>query len=206
MVSCERPMPTDTTKRIDGYRIEGKVTDRFKRPVASVEVRLVYYFNFVDTEPPPSRGIVVVQNSTLVTVRVFSLADQPLWTLFQRNVAAGDFEYLWDGKDGLGNIVPSGIYKVKYIVGSADTANTYTLAITGGKVATSNSEGVYQIDQERLPVGFAPVPLYLDNGTFDANYQVDSRVRLEFVFEGFLFPFVFDLEKNVVTDGSVSLN
>lgn len=205
-IGCERPLPIETTNRIEGYRIEGQVTDRFKRSLLGVEVRLFYYFEYLDSSPPPIRGIHVAQNQTLVTVQLFSATNQPLGTLFQQNVPTGDFEYLWSGKNGAGDPVISGIYYVKYILGTSDTVKTYLVAVSGGNVTTTNDSGQYQIPQERLPIGFAPVPLYFEDGSFDANYRIGSRVRLEFFWQGFSFPFVFDLERNVATNGSVSLN
>jgi hypothetical protein len=205
-LSCERPLPTETAKRIVGYRIEGQVTDHFKRTLPEVEVRMFYYFEYANSSTPPHRGIHVSQNLALVTVQLYSANNQLLGILFQQNVPVGDFEYLWTGRNGSGDLVASGVYYVKYILGSADTVNTYVVGVSGGRVATTDADGKYQIPQERLPIGFAPVPVYFDDGSFDANYRIGSRVRLEFLWQGYTFPFLFDVEMNAVTNGTVSLN
>lgn len=45
-----------------------------------------------------------------VTLRLFSISGRLVRTLVDRSLAAGSHEYLWDGRDAEGGVLPSGVY------------------------------------------------------------------------------------------------
>jgi hypothetical protein len=63
---------------------------------------------------------------SLVTLTIYDLRGRTVRTLVRGQVAAGFQRAQWDGKDNLGNSLPSGMYLVKLFARSEKKNKTYT--------------------------------------------------------------------------------
>ena len=61
MWGCERELPFESSlgQSINGYRVEGYVTDRLGVPLKNVRIALWYDFNPIDDQTPPVRDFLV---------------------------------------------------------------------------------------------------------------------------------------------------
>lgn len=178
--SCDRPtlIESDFLPAV-GYQIEGRIFDRLGVPMEGVEIYPYYDFVYASSDTAPVRQYEVKDSLTLVTVRVLSSEDSVV-----RELASGFFQpgYLlvdWDRKDDAGTDVPSGAYRVCYIVGG-DIELSYGVLVEGTLTARTDSTGTFRLWNRHLPMGFTPVPLYSHDSTlFYGTYSVGSEVVLE---------------------------
>lgn len=181
MIGCERDVPfmVPPPEPINGYQIEGYVTDRLGIPVKDLQVALWYEFDYVDGNPP-NRTLYVDNSNATSLVRVFDANKNVKKVLFQGRAPLGILDVSWDKKDSLGQPVPTGIYTVDFRQGGV-LKNSYTTVVNGNVTVVTDSLGHYTITNDQLPVGFYPVPLYSnDDSNFLGNFQVSSYVVLEF--------------------------
>jgi hypothetical protein len=180
-VGCEREVPfvVPPPVPINGYQIEGYVTDRLGIPVKNLPIALWYEFDYLDGNPPNRLFYVDNSNETSL-VRVIDAKKNVKRVLFQGRAPLGPLDVSWDKKDSLGQPVPTGIYTVDFRQGGVPK-NSYTRVVNGNVTVVTDSLGHYTITNDQLPVGFYPVPLYgNDDSSFLGNFQVSSYVVLEF--------------------------
>jgi len=56
------------------------------------------------------RELLVLDTSQNVTIAVYNILGQKIKTLLSQRQTAGEYRVVWDGKDGSGQEVSSGIY------------------------------------------------------------------------------------------------
>ncbi len=184
---CEREVPSfeDRTDQpeIDGYMIMGKLSDQFGNSLRDVPVVLYYDYIFVDANPPPSKTYQVTDGSKPVLVRVASRSGVPFRILFNDTVSPGPLTVEWDEKDAAGNLVPSGVYHVQYVVENV-VRMSYPVTVTGRVTAVTDSLGRFTIGNENLPIGFYPVPKSASDGSrYLGNHRIVPFVTLQFLLE-----------------------
>jgi hypothetical protein len=183
LAGCERDLPymgSAVDEPINGYRLEGYVTDKLGIPIRGLQIALWYDFEYVDSNNPPVRQFNVDDSTKIARVAVFDTNHRLYRVLFQGKAPFGVLDYLWDLKDSTGVPAPTGIYKVDFSMNGA-TRSSFTQVVNGTVTVVTDSLGHYLIPNELLPVGFYPAPLYSANrSTFLGNFQVSSFVNLEF--------------------------
>lgn len=181
LIGCERDLPFTVPPPvpINGYQVEGYVTDRLGIPVKNLPIALWYEFDYVDGNPP-NRIFYVDNSNATCLVRVLDIQKNVLRVLYQGRAPLGVLDVSWDQKDSLGQLVPTGIYTVDFREAGVPK-NSYTTIVNGNITAVTDSLGHYTIPNDRLPVGFYPAPLYSNDDTnFLGNFQVSSYIVVEF--------------------------
>ena len=181
MVGCERDLPfvVPPPVPINGYQLEGYVTDRLGIPVKNLPIALWYEFDYIDGNPP-NRTFYVDNSNATCLVRVLDANKKVKRVLFQGKAPLGTLDIPWDRKDSLGQPVPTGIYTVDFREGGV-LKNFYTTIVNGNVTVVTDSLGHYTITNDQLQVGFYPAPLYSNDDTdFLGNFQISSYVVLEF--------------------------
>lgn len=182
---CEREIPVDTSGReVDGYLIEGSVTNRFGTPLAHVDVKVDYDLILIDQNDPAPRYYEITASSEFVTVVVQEERGATVRTLAANVFQRGRIEFSWDKRIPGGEIAPSGVYHVRYLVGGR-VRHSYPVLVLNSVTARTNSEGSFVIPDARLPIGYEPIPLYgTGSSFFYGNHRIGSRVFLGFVAGG----------------------
>lgn len=178
---CERDLPYEAPPEepINGYRLEGFVTDRLGIPVRGLRIALWYDFDLVDNNPPPSQEFFVDDSTKIVRVQVLDMGKRTRRVLFEGRVRVGYLSFDWDLKDSLGNPVPSGIYTIDFSMNGV-SRKSYPVIVNGAVTSVTDSLGHYIISNGYLPVGYSPIPLYGSDGTkFLGNYRITQFVILE---------------------------
>lgn len=178
LTGCRDHNPLDARIAIDGYRIVGTVMDGLNSPIAGVQIRLYYGMDFVSGSPVPERAYTLQSPPEEVEIRVFDNAGNQVRMLFADTVSAPNIFVSWDKQNDAAVPVPSGVYEVRYI-SSGTVRHTYTVLVDGNISATTNTEGVFVIPQELLPIGLHPVPVYSGNDSFLGNFAIQNLVRLQ---------------------------
>jgi len=179
---CERELPFESTvtQSISGYRVEGYVTDRLGMPLKDVRVGLWYDFNPIDDSTLPSRDFLVNDSTKPAVVRVLDIQQRMVKVLFDGRAPVGNLELRWSNTDSGGKQVPSGVYKMEFLLGGV-LRNSYTIIVNGAVSAVTDSLGHYVIPNENLPVDYSPAPLYASTGErFLGNYRITPFIVLEF--------------------------
>jgi hypothetical protein len=178
---CERELPFEAPaeKPISGYQIEGYVTDHLGNPLKSVRVALWYDYEFVDTLRPPPSSFYVDDATKIARIRVLNRSQIVVAVVFEGLAPAGFMDLEWNKRDAFGNPVPSGVYTVEFSLGGV-SRTSYSVVVDGAVTAVTDSLGHYVIQNERLPVGFYPVPRYSSlDSHFLGNYRITPLVVLE---------------------------
>ncbi len=179
---CERDLPfvVPPPEPINGYQLEGYVTDKLGIPIKNLPIALWLQFDYVDGNPP-SRTITVDNSSVVSLVRVLNQKSRVMKVLYQSKAPLGTLDLTWDQKDSLGNPAPTGIYTVEFREGGL-FKSSYITVVNGNISAVTDSLGHYTITNDLLPIGYYPAPLYSnDETTFIGNFQVSTDVVLEFI-------------------------
>jgi len=197
-VGCKREIPVGPGPAVTGYEIQGRVVDQLSNPVPFVEIRLSYSYDFLDSNPAPSKSYTVTDSTAQTTAAVYSLDNGLVKVLFQGRRPVGLFTATWDSTDANGNIVPSGIYRITYLVNNV-VEYYYYMVIDGTKVAATDAQGEFTILPSRLPIGFNPIPVY-QNDTYQGDYQIDNYVALDFLVHGSVIERDVQVAENEVTE------
>ncbi len=184
-LSCERELlPLDPSLIISGYEIRGTVSDRFGNPIYGVDVTIDYTLEWVDNGPEPTRVYQVPSPGELITVVVAGRDGRSVLVESLGMQAPGPFSYVWNGRDGSGQLGLPGVYEVRYQT-AAGVRLTYPVLLSGTRVATTDSLGRFTIRDRELPIGFYPVPEYSSSGAvYYGNLRVTNEVILGFAIEG----------------------
>ena len=180
LASCDRPTAVEfETRPASGYQIEGRILDRLGVPMEGVEVYPYYDLVYASSDTAPAREYEIKDTLTQVTVRVLSSEDSVVRELGSGTYAPGFLLVTWDRKDSSGNDVPSGAYRVCYIVDGL-IVWSYGVLVEGTLTARTDASGAFTLWNRHLPLGFTPVPLYSrDSTVFYGTYSVGSAVILE---------------------------
>jgi len=164
---CDREIPILESFGINGYEVQGTLTDQIGNPVPNASVYLDYTADLIDSGAVTTRRYLVQDPTVLVQAVVTNWSNQVIRVLTPRQYVNGWYEQIWDGKDSAGAVPPSGIYSVVYLV--ADTARfSYNQLVSGGQVASTDAHGFYTIPMENLPIDSSSVPLF---SSYDSTYQ-----------------------------------
>ncbi len=185
LLGCEREIPIDPSSReVEGYLIEGYVTNRFGTPLGHVDIKLDYDLILVDQNDPAPRYYEVTSSSEFVSVIVQEEKGGFVRTLAANTFPRGRIEYAWDQKLVGGDPAPSGIYHVRYMV-NGQQRHSYPVLVTDVVTARTNAGGFFVISDRRLPIGYQPIPVFGTNDSFFyGNHRIGSRVFLGFVVGG----------------------
>ena len=189
LMGCEREIPslvdrTDDDGEIQGYMIMGKLSDRIGNPLKEIAVSVIYDYIFVDDHAPPIKTYQVEQGSDTVVVQVVDRKGFPLRVLFRDQISSGPLTVEWDRKDAAGNIAPSSVYHVQYLIRN-EVRHSYPVTISGTVVTYSDSLGQFTIPDDNLPIDFYPVPLSSSDGSrYLGNHRIIPYVTLRFTAEG----------------------
>lgn len=207
LVGCEREIPIDPSSReVEGYLIEGYVTNRFGIPFAHVDIKLNYDLILVNQHNPTPRSYVVTNSQEYINVIVQDARGGLVRTLAARSFPIGRIEYTWDQKLPAGEFAPSGLYHVRYVV-DGHTRHSYPVLVTNTVTARTNAEGFFTIPDARLPIGFEPVPVYgSNNSVFYGNHRIGARIFLGFLIGGTTRTYAVHPTKNRVTRFDVMIN
>ncbi|MBN1351574.1 T9SS type A sorting domain-containing protein [candidate division KSB1 bacterium] len=89
------------------YEAQTAVT---KEEISPVSQQFILYDNY----PNPFNAQTIIEyqlpHAGGVKLMVYNLLGQEIKTIIDRNLEAGRFNLIWDGKDNLGQVVPSGVY------------------------------------------------------------------------------------------------
>lgn len=199
---CERQIPVVPVQQapITGYQIEGTMTDGLKRPLVGVSMRMYYDPTYVGSDSVPNRSYTPQAASEFVLVRVYNSGGLFVKLLFQGTISDTAITVLWDGRDAGGGPAPSGLYSVRYSVGSVVRAS-YPFIVDGNVTAVTDTAGFYTIGNINLPIG-SIVPYY--NGTtFLGWYRIDPSVFLEVQAPSLSRTYHIALDVNVITEFSL---
>jgi hypothetical protein len=182
VIGCERDLPymAQADQTIDGYQVEGYVTDKLGIPIKGLKIALWYDLDYIDSDAPPPRVFLVDDTTKIARVVVLDQQTRLKRVLFQGRARKGELDVDFDLRDSTGTLLPTGIYTVSFSMGGV-TKGSYTQVINGAVTAVTDSLGHYTIPNDFLPVGFYPAPVFTGDGaTFTGNYQVSSFIILEF--------------------------
>jgi len=182
VTGCERDLPymVPAVQPINGYQLEGYVTDRLGIPVKGLRIGLWYDFDPLDNSTPPSRQFFVDDSNKIARLSVVDLNNRLKRVLYEGRARLGLLDHEWDLRDSLGRLLPTGVYMVNFSMNGI-SKGSYTVVINGAVTAVTDSLGHYSISNDLLPVGFYPAPLYASDGTrFLGNYRITPFVILEF--------------------------
>lgn len=185
ILGCERDLPFEATVdlSIQGYQVEGYVTDRLGVPMRNVRIALWYDFVPFGTNTPPSRSLYVDDSSKSILLRALDLRGRIVKVVYSGKAPVGELDYSWNNTDSLGRAVPSGVYQVELRLDNV-VRNSYTVIVNGAVTAVTDSLGHYIIGNDYLPVDFAPAPLYSSDGKrFLGNYKIAPFIGLDFQFD-----------------------
>jgi len=201
-VGCERQIPVAPVQQapINGYQIEGTMTDGLKRPLVGVSIRMYYDPTYVGSDSVPNRSYMPQAASEFVLVRVYNAGGLFVKLLFQGTISDTSITVLWDGRDASGAPAPSGLYTVRYSVGS-EVRTSYPFIVDGNITAVTDTAGHYSIGNINLPIG-SVVP-YFNGTTFLGWYRIDPSVFLEVQAPSLNRTYHIALDVNVITEFSL---
>ncbi|MBI2620086.1 MAG: hypothetical protein HYW57_08405 [Ignavibacteriales bacterium] len=203
--SCKREIPLSTdTEPINGFRIEGTVSDGLGRPLAQVQIRLFYEFIFESNTPEPSRSYALRASSESVEVRVVDASNRIIRTVFSGLVTDSVITVLWDGRLADGSEAAGGKYTVQYHAGGSERAS-YVVLVHGTVSATSDVNGRFIIPQESLPLAQTGIPLYSLTDQFLGLHATGRRVELELKAGTTVKSILVNVEENFLTRVNVVL-
>jgi hypothetical protein len=175
--SCREILPVQVSQPIQGYRLEGTVTSLNGVALQDVNIRLLYNYDYVGSQPVDTQVVRINNQTDIVDVAVYTPSGQFIRQLFLGAHAPGPLaRFWWDGKDRFGADVASGEYYIRYTVGGAVIKNS-VLVIDGRISAVSDSAGHFSLGPERLPVGVVFDGYYSDR-TYDATYAVNAAIDI----------------------------
>lgn len=185
----------DARETTEGYRIVGTVLDGLDNPIAGLGVRLSYGAEYVSGSPVPQREYILQSPGEFVLVDVYSLKGNHIRSLYAGTPAGTSLFVQWNKRNNAGALVPSGIYFVRYTV-NGSPRHSYTVVVDGHVSATTDSNGVFIIPDDFLPVGYYPAPLYSGTDAFLGNHRIQNLAYLEFTVGANTYVYSVVLELN----------
>lgn len=174
---CERQIPILGNPAINGYEVQGTVTDQVGNPIPNVKVFVDYSAEVSPPDSAVSRSYFVAGPIALVQAIVVDWQNHVVRILAPLRQYSGEYEAIWDGKDSTGSVPPSGIYYVQYLVDGV-VRFSYNQLVNGGQVAETDLTGQYTIPIQFLPIDSSSVPYF---SPYDSSY-VGNLLISNFVF------------------------
>jgi hypothetical protein len=198
LAGCDRQIPVSPpSTQISGYQIEGTVTDPVGNPIPNVTVKLFYEFGYTPADTNASRWYFVGNSTVFTQAIVVDGNDQVIRALTAPTKYYGLFQALWDGKDSSRAVVPSGIYRVEYVVGG-QIVFLYNQIVDGGTVAMTDSSGHYLVSTKYLPIDFSTDPLFYFD-PYVVNLPISNNVFVRFAYPSHVREMEVTVNKNVNT-------
>ena len=202
---CDRQMPVGDDQSIVGYQIRGKVTDRIGNPIDSVVVILDYNADIVPGSAV-SRQYFVADTTGLIQADVADPNNNIIVVLTSPRKVFGFFQATWNGDDSTGNVAPSGIYQVRYLV-NGRVVYSYNQLVSGGVVALTGPDGRFTIPGRYLPIDSTSVPYFSANdSSYLGNLHIANDVVLTFVYSSHFRQVEQALDLGLVTVIDVMFN
>ena len=196
---CDRQIPILENTSINGYKVQGSVTDQVGNPIPNVTVLLGYTAEVIPPDSAATRRYFVQDPSVPIQAVVADWSNQVIRILTPPQNFYGWYEVHWDGADSTGSVPPSGIYYVEYLVGGI-TKFSYNQLVSGGKVATTDAGGRYTIPIQYLPIDSSSVPEFSSyDSSFVGNLLISNTVFLTYLYPNHVQQVVRTLDKNRVT-------
>ena len=104
---------------MSAYEIDGHLFEGIREELSWNSKKLSFELrrNYPNPFNPETRMIYVVARESDVNISVYNMLGQKVRELVNENKERGEFETIWDGRNGAGTDVPSGVYFVKYRAG-----------------------------------------------------------------------------------------
>lgn len=185
----------DVRETTEGYRIVGTVLDGLDNPITGLGIRLSYGAEYVSGSPVPQREYNLQSPDEFVLVDVYNLKGAHVQSLYAGTPGGTSLLVQWNKRNSAGALVPSGIYFVRYSV-NGSTRHSYTVVVDGHISATTDTNGVFTIPDDLLPVGYYPAPLYSGTDAFLGNYRIQNLAFLEFTVDVNTYVYSVVLELN----------
>jgi hypothetical protein len=202
--SCREIQPFQPVTTIQGYRLDGIVTSANGIPLGDVQLILYYNYDYYSTTPVDTQKVIVQTATRVVDVAIYTASHVFVRQLYFGYHAPGPLSlFSWDGRDAYGRNVPSGKYLMRFALDNV-VIKYSTIIIDGNITAITDSTGKFSIGNDNLPVGEL-FDFYLDNGTYDATYQVEPEVELVFSRGGYQSSYDVALQKDAVAQGVFKL-
>jgi hypothetical protein len=206
IAGCDRQIPILENTSINGYEVQGTVTDQLGNPVPNVAVLLGYTADRLFPDSVATRRYFVQDPSVPIQAVVADWSNQVIRTLTPTQNFYGWYEVHWNGTDSTGSVPPSGIYYVEYLMGGA-IKFSYNQLVSGGKVATTDAGGKYTIPIQYLPIDSSSVPDFSTyDSSFAGNLLISNRVFLTYLYSNHVQQIARSLDKNRVTIINVEFN
>jgi hypothetical protein len=196
---CDRQIPFPENTSINGYEVQGTITDQVGNPIPNVTVLLDYTADVIPRDSAATRRYFVQDPSVPIQAVVADWSNQVIRILTPPQNFYGWYEVRWDGADSTGSVPPSGIYYVEYLVGGI-IKFSYSQLVSGGKVATTDAGGRYTIPIQYLPLDSSSVPEFSSyDSSFVGNLLISNTVFLTYLYPNHVQQVVRTLDKNRVT-------
>ena len=196
---CDRQIPILENTSINGYEVQGTVTDQVGNPIPNVKVLLGYTAELIYPDSAATRRYFVQDPSVPVQAVVADWSNQAIRILTPLQNFYGWYEIHWDGIDSTGSVPPSGIYYVEYLVGGT-IKFSYNQLVSGGKVATTDARGRYTIPIQYLPIDSSSVPDFSSyDSTFVGDLLISNSVFLTYLYPNHVQQVARTLDKGRVT-------
>ncbi len=106
-----RPLISSDKNRCEACRSRGTVDST---PLAG-RARLVFLGPHPRADSPPQLQLFMGGSSGTARVRLYDVLGRRLGTPFEANLPAGATRLVpWDGKDGMGRLLPAGVYLARF--------------------------------------------------------------------------------------------
>lgn len=195
---CRDPGVDGGSVPIDGYRIECTIVDGLDQPMEGIDILLYYDTIYVSNTPVPNRAFVVPSPGQFVTINVYDAEGALVRNLYGDVPSSTQLYVPWDKRTNDGTLVGSGLYTVRYLIGS-EIRHSYEITLHGLVTAETDSNGTFMIDNRNLPLNHSPAPFYDDSDSFAGYYEILDWVYLEFVVANALFSIPVRVKEDAVT-------
>lgn len=203
-ISCREIIPFDDGDIITGYQINGLVSNASGTPLADVRVYLSYEYVKISNTPIDTISLIVVKDSSLVSIDALSENKNVLRNLFIGWRRTGLIpRYTWNGGVANNQFVPSGYYFIRYSVDS-EIKKEVPIIVERTKTASTDSNGIFIIPKEYLPVNKV-IDRYDIADRYFGTYSVAEGVFLELYHGNIYRRGRVELKKDVITRVSITM-
>ncbi len=204
VISCREIIPFDDSDSITGYQINGLVTNASGTPLANVNVFLSYEYVRISSTPIDTIVVVVVKESSLVSIDALSEKKTVIRNLFHGWRHTGPLpRYTWSGEIANNVFVPPGYYFIRYSIDS-EIKKEVPITIERTKATSTDSLGKFIIPNQNLPVNKI-IDRYDTSGRYLGTYRITEWVFLE-LYHGTIYRRGrVELQKDKITRVSITM-
>jgi hypothetical protein len=109
-------------------KFNGNLATAVDTPQSTTPQIFILMQNYPNPFNPETRIKFQVPATGWIELEVFNMIGQHVATLLQGKRAAGEYELIWDGRNDLGQLVPSGIYLLSLRAGKLTQTRKMVLA------------------------------------------------------------------------------